>query len=70
MSNFWIKKRMSKKNYEEIEELAMDVWAADGTLGDLFAVLTDEQSEFLYNMKITDFMADDDELAFGFDVKA
>lgn len=61
---------MNKKNYEEIEELAMDVWAADGTLGDLFAVLTDEQAEFLYNMKITDFMADDDELAFGFDIKA
>jgi hypothetical protein len=48
----------------------MEVWGEDGTLGDLFAVLNDEQTDYLMGMMISDLAADDDEFKFGLELVA
>lgn len=60
--------KMKKDLHKQIEELALDIWAEDGTLGELLSVLDDEQIQFLYNMKLKNFESDDDDLSFVFDV--
>lgn len=61
---------MSKELHEEIEELAMDVWGADGTLGDLVAGLSNEQIKFLLDMKIAEVMSNPVDFSFAFEVIA
>jgi len=59
---------MKKDLHKEIDSLAMDVWSDDGTLGDLFALLTDEQTQLLFDMKLKTFESDDGDLSFVFEV--
>lgn len=60
---------MKRDLHKQIEELALDVWAEDGTLGELLSVLDDAQIQFLYNMKLKNFESDDEEeLGFVFEV--
>lgn len=67
--NFWLNKKMKRDLHKQIEELALDVWAEDGTLGELLSVLDDAQIQFLYNMKLKNFESDDEEeLGFVFEV--
>lgn len=66
--NFWLNLKMKKDLHQQIDELAMDVWGSDGTLGDLFAMLNDEQTQFLFDMKLKNFESDDGDLSFVFDV--
>jgi len=59
---------MKKDLHKQIDELAMDVWGSDGTLGDLLAMLNDEQTQFLFDMKLKNFESDDGDLSFVFKV--
>jgi hypothetical protein len=59
---------MKKDLHKQIDELAMDVWGSDGTLGDFIAMLNDEQNQFLFDMKLRNFESDDGDLSFVFDV--
>lgn len=70
MNNHWLGISKRKKMFKEIDELAMEVWSEDGTFGDLLAVLSDEQTDFLMSMMISDFAADADEFKFGMEVVA
>lgn len=66
--NFWLNLKMKKDLHKQVDELAMDVWGSDGTLGDLLALLNDEQTQFLLDMKLKNFESDDSDLSFVFDV--
>jgi hypothetical protein len=54
--------------FQEIDEIAMEVWSEGGTLGDLLAVLSDEQVEYFTGMLLSDFVSEEDEFKFGFEV--
>jgi hypothetical protein len=66
--NYWLNIKMKKDLHKQIDELAMDVWGSDGTLGDLFAMLNDEQTQFLFDMKLKNFESDDGDLSLVFEV--
>lgn len=70
MNNHWLALARKKKMFKEIDEIAMEVWGEDGTLGDLFAALSDEQTDYLMGMMISDLAADDDEFKFGLEIQA
>lgn len=70
MKNHWLDATKKKTVFKEIDEIAMDVWSSDGTLGDLFAQLNDEQTDFLMNMMLKDIAGDADEFSFGIEVIA
>lgn len=65
--NFWLDLKMKKVLHEQVDEIAMDVWGSDGTLGDLLALLNDDQTQFLFDMKLKEFEADQDNLSFNFE---
>lgn len=67
MKNFWLDTAKKRKMFKEIDEIAMDVWSNDGTLGDFIAALSDEQMAFLMEFRLGDLSADADELTFGFE---
>lgn len=68
LGNFWLDLKMKKDLHEQVDEIAMDVWGSDGTLGDLFALLNDEQTQFLFDMKLKEFESESDDLSFSFEV--
>jgi len=68
MQNPWLSSAKNRQLFKEIDEIAMDVWADDGTLSDFFASLTDEQTDFIFSMKIKDFAADPDDMKMGFEL--
>lgn len=70
MNNHWLQLLKKKKMFKEIDEIAMEVWSEDGTLGDLFACLSDEQTDYLMSMMISDFVAEADEFKFGMEIQA
>jgi hypothetical protein len=70
VSNHWLKCAKKKQLFKEIDEIGLEVWGEDGTLGDLFASLNDEQTDFLMNMLVRDFMADPDDMSFGVELIA
>lgn len=70
MNNHWLDQIRKKKMFKEIDEIAMEVWSEDGTLGDLIALLNDEQTDYLMGMMLSDFAADVDDFKFGFEVAA
>lgn len=55
MQNPWLISSASRQMFQEIDEVAMDVWSDDGTLGDLLASLTDDQTDLLFSLKIKNF---------------
>lgn len=68
MQNVWLQSAHTKQLMKEIDEIAMDVWSQDGTLGDLLSVLTDEHTDLLFSLKIKDFASDPDDLSCGFEL--
>lgn len=68
LGNFWLGLKMKQDLHEQVDEIAMDVWGSDGTLGDLFALLNDEQTQFLADMKLKEFESETDDLSFIFEV--
>lgn len=70
LKNHWLDIVEKKKLHKEIDEVGLEVWSEDGTLGDLISSLTDLQVEFLMAMKIRDFFADADDYAFGIELIA
>jgi hypothetical protein len=68
LGNFWLGLKMKQDLHEQVDEIAMDVWGSDGTLGDLFALLNDEQTQFLFDMKLKEFESETDDLSFAFEV--
>ena len=68
IKNHWLDAAKKKQLFKEIDELAMDIWAVDGTFGDLIAQLTDEQTDFLMDMRWKDVAADHDDLTFGLEL--
>jgi hypothetical protein len=68
MQNPWLNVVKSKQMMREIDEIAMEVWGDDGNLSDFFAALTDEQTDFLFSMKIKDFACDLDDMTCGFEL--
>ena len=56
--------------FKEIDEIALDVWSEDGTLGDLIAALSDEQTNYLMSMMISDFATEPDDFKFGLEIMA
>lgn len=68
LGNFWLDLKMKKDLHEQVDEIAMDVWGSDGTLGDLLALLNDEQTQFLFDMKLKEFESEADDLSFSFEV--
>lgn len=70
MNNHWLALGKKKRMFKEIDEIAMEVWSEDGTLGDLIALLNDEQVDYLMGMMLSDFVAHQDEFKFGFEVTA
>ena len=65
--NFWLDLKMKKVLHDQVDEIAMDVWGSDGTLGDLLALLNDDQTQFLFDMKLKEFESDQDNLSFNFE---
>lgn len=70
MNNHWLQSADKKRLYKEIDEIAMEVWGDDGTFADLLADLNDEQTDFLMNMLIKDFVGDPDDMSFGLELIA
>jgi hypothetical protein len=70
MNNHWLQSADKKRLYKEIDEIAMEVWGDDGTFADLLAALNDEQTDFLMNMLIKDFVGDPDDMSFGMELIA
>jgi hypothetical protein len=68
MSNPWLASAQNKQMMKDIDQIAIDVWSQDGTLNDFFASLTDEQTDFLFSMKIKDFACDPTDLSCGFEL--
>lgn len=58
MQNVWLQSAAAKQLMKEIDEIAMDIWSQDGTLGDLFSALNDDHTDLLFAMKIKDFSGD------------
>ena len=63
MQNHWLNSAHTKQLMKEIDEIAMDVWSQDGTLGDLFATLTDDHTDLLFAMKLKDVSTDPNSIA-------
>jgi hypothetical protein len=53
---------------KEIDEIAMDIWSQDGTLGDLFSALNDDHTDLLFSMKIKDFASDPNDMSCGIEL--
>lgn len=70
MNNHWLKCADKKRLFKEIDEIAMELWTQEGNLADLMLALNTEQTHFLMNMLIKDFMASPDDMSFGFDLSA
>ena len=70
MNIHWLNISKRKKMFHEIDKLGVSIWEQDGTLGDLFAVLNEEQANYLMGMKLTDFFSDEEELRFGIEIIA
>lgn len=68
MQNHWLNSAKVKQLFKEIDELAMDTWGVDGTLGDFFSMLNDEQSDLLFSMKIKSFDSDLNSMTCNFDL--
>ncbi len=70
MNNHWLKCADKKRLFKEIDEIAMELWTQEGNFADLMLALNTEQTHFLMNMLIKDFMASSDDMSFGFDLSA
>jgi hypothetical protein len=70
MQNHWLSNARGKQLLKEIDEIAMDTWGDDGTLGDFFASLSDEQTDLLFEMKIKDFVCDPIDQSCAFELKS
>ena len=70
MNNPWLDLAKRKKMFKQIDELAMEVWSEEGTLGDLLSVLNNEQMDFFMSMSLCDFVAETDEFKFGIEIIA
>jgi hypothetical protein len=68
MQNYWLNILDKKRLFKEVDEKGLEVWNEDRTLGDLFASLNDEQTDFLMNMKVRDFFSDSNEIAYGIEL--
>ena len=60
MQNHWLQSAHAKQLLKEIDDIAMETWSQDGTLGDFFAALTDDHTDLLFSMKIKTFSSDPD----------
>lgn len=70
INNHWLQIADKKRLFKEIDSIGIEIWGEDGTLGDFFATLNDEQTNFFMNMLIRDFMADPDDMSFGVELIA
>ena len=68
MQNHWLNNAKIKQLLDEIDKVAMDTWATDGTLGDFFSSLNDEQTDLLFAMRIKNFSSDVDQMNCSFDL--
>jgi len=69
MQNHWLNNAKIKQLLSDIDKIAMDTWASDGTLGDFFASLNDEETDLLFAMRIKNFSSDIDEMVCSFDLE-
>lgn len=60
--NHWLSCAKKKQLFKEIDEIGLEVWSEDGTLGEFFSSLNLEQTDFFMNMLIRDFMSDPDDM--------
>jgi hypothetical protein len=58
MINHWLSKSKRKKILSDIDDIGMDVWGDDGTFGDFFNNLSQEQKDFLMSLSLSDFVCD------------
>lgn len=58
MINHWLTKSKRKKILNDIDDLGMEVWSNDGTLGDFIRSLSKEQKDFLMSLSLSDFVCD------------
>jgi hypothetical protein len=70
MQNHWLNAVRSKQLFKEIDEVALDVWGSDGTLGDFFAMLNDEQTDLLFAMKVKNASFDQNALTCEVELKS
>ena len=68
MQNHWLGTAQSRQLMKEIDDVALDIWSQDGTLGDLFAALTDDHTDLLFAMKIKDFTSDQNNVTCGIEL--
>ncbi len=61
---------MKKKLFKEVDELGLEVWDADGTLGDFINSLDSDQTDFFMNLLLRDFVSDSNEMSFGIELVA
>ena len=69
MQNHWLNNAKVKQLLDEVDKVAMDTWAIDGTLGEFFASLTDEQTDMLFAMRIKNFSSDIDQMTCSFELE-
>jgi hypothetical protein len=63
MQNPWLVSAANRQMFQEIDEIAMDVWSDDGTLGDLLASLTDDQTDMLFSLKLKSFASNPNDMS-------
>jgi hypothetical protein len=68
MQNHWLGTAQSRQLMKEIDDVALDIWSQDGTLGDLFSALNDDHTDLLFSMKIKDFASDPNDMSCGIEL--
>jgi hypothetical protein len=55
MNNHWLSSVKKKKLFKSIDDLGMEVWSNDGTLGEFLKSLNKEQRNFFFSLMMADF---------------
>lgn len=64
MNNYWLSSIKKKKLIRSIDDLGMEVWSEDGTLGDFLSMLSKNEKNFFLSLSLADFVCDKDEETF------
>jgi hypothetical protein len=58
MKNYWLGTAKKKRMLTSIDDVGMEVWSKDGTLGDFLSGLNKEQKSFIMSMNMADFICE------------
>lgn len=64
MNNHWLSSIKKKKLFRSIDDIGMEVWSEDGTLGDFLSMLSSNEKKFFLSLNLSDFVLDKDDETF------